>query len=210
MAETHYLDTQRSLTTITPNAASWTGCEYDPDTVPELCLFAPVLGDDISNRTGRKVYAKNIRITGHLLAAAGTGGAVAEQPCQVRLVVYQDKQTNGAQSQAEDLLSSGDATNALDMFQNASNFGRFKVWADETFLVGVNPALAGLTSAFVSNGSVVPFKFNIPVNTWINYRNTVTGTVTDVVDNSFHLIANVEGSTQTCSIVYKVRTSFDC
>jgi len=62
LAESHYFDTERTITAIAFNGASWTGTEYDPNTTAMLCLFAPVIGDDLTNRTGRKVFVKKIKI----------------------------------------------------------------------------------------------------------------------------------------------------
>lgn len=208
-ADNHYFDTERTQTNITATAASWAGSEYDPNTSAMLCLFAPTIGDDITNRYGRKIFVKKIRIAGMIKMARGAAAATGEDICRIRIIVYQDKQTNGAQSQGEDVISSGAGSNAMDMFQNIANLGRFKVWKDKKYLMQ-NPAItadAG-TGTIVHDELARPFKFSIAVNTWVNYNSTNGGTVADVVDNSFHLIANAEAASATPNIVYKVRTVF--
>lgn len=209
VADNHYFDTERTVTNVAVNTASWTGTEYDPNTSAMLCLFAPVTGDDIFNRQGRKVFVKTIRIYGTLTIAAAANGAAGFTPINVRIIVYQDKQTNIAQSQGEDVISSGAASDAIHMMMNASNFGRFRILKDKMYVLNKNPVIAGLTTAFVSNGDQVHFKYDIPVKEWVNYNATNAGTVADVVDNSFHLIANASGASQTVTITYKVRTVFE-
>lgn len=208
VSESHYFDSERTLTSVAANDASWTGTEYDPNTTAMLCLFAPVIGDDIFNRTGRKVFVKKINIVGQLTVVPGTVGSVGETPAHVRLIVYCDKQTNTSQSQGEDLIESGAASDAINMFQSTKNFGRFKVLKDQHYTIGRNPNMAGLTGAFVSNGDSVSFHYSLPVNMWVNYNAANGGTVADIVDNSFHLIANTNVSTQVVQIQYKVRTTF--
>jgi len=209
VADNHYFDTERTVTAVTQNLASWTGTEYDPNTSAMLCLFAPVIGDDIFNRTGRKVFVKTIRINGQLSVGGETGGNSPELPCSVRILVYQDKQTNASQSQGEDVISSGAGSDALHMFSNAANFGRFRILKDKTFVLAKNPAIAGLTGAFIANGDDLHFKFDLNVKEWVNYNATNGGTVADVVDNSFHLIANCIAGSRAVSLTYKVRTVFE-
>lgn len=208
--DNHYFDTERTQTNITATATGWTGSEYDPNTSAMLCLFAPVIGDDIFNRTGRKAFVKKIRIAGVIKFARGAATTTGEDVARVRVIVYQDKQTNIAQAQGEDVIASGAASNAISMFQNVANLGRFKVLKDKTFLMQ-NPTLvadAGTTGNIVHSELAVPFKWTIKPNCWVSYNATNGGTVADVVDNSFHLIANAEAATATCNIVYKVRTVF--
>jgi len=208
VADHHYFDTERTVTSIAVNTASWTGTEYDPNTSAMLCLFAPVTGDDIFNRSGRKVFVKTIRINGQLSAGPAATGAVGGTANNVRIVVYQDRQTNIAQSQGEDVLSQGAGSDAIHMAMNPANFGRFRILKDKYFTMGKNLEIGGATGAFVYSGEIINFKFDITVNDWVNYNATNAGTVADVVDNSFHLIANATTGTLTPQITYKVRTVF--
>lgn len=209
VAENHYFDTERTATQIAVNTASWTGTEYDPNTSAMLCLFAPVTGDDIFNRSGRRIFVKTIRIYGTLSIPASGAGNSGDAPVSVRIIVYQDKQTNTAQSQGEDVISSGAGSDAIHMSMNAANFGRFRIFKDKMYVLNKNPMIAGLTGAYVKNGDQIHFKYDIPVKEYVNYNATNAGTVADVVDNSFHLIANASGVSEPVSITYKVRTVFE-
>lgn len=207
VADNHYFDTERANAFIAATATSWANCELDPDTTAMLCLFAPVIGDDIVNRTGRKVFVKNIRIRGTIGIASQTAQTTADTSPIIRIIVYQDSQTNGAQSQAEDVINSGSAALAINMSMNPANFGRFKILKDKIYR-GQPVTMSGLTTAFVSPGYLIPFKMSIKVNQWVNYNATNGGTVADVIDNSFHLIAQTENNTYAPSLAYKVRTTF--
>lgn len=207
-SDNHYFDTERTVTNIAANATDWTFSEYDPNTSAMLCLFAPVIGDDISNRTGRKIFVKKIRVSGFINIPAESAQTTGSEACNIRLILYQDKQTNGAQAQGEDVISSGAANGATNMFQNVSNLGRFKVWKEKRWnIAGLD--YAGASGAFVANGQVRSFKISIKPNCYVNYNATNGGTVADVVDNSFHIIAITNSASGvTPSLQYKVRTVF--
>lgn len=208
-AEDHYFDEQRPATFIVATPGSWAGCEMDPS-LAQGCLFAPIIGDDIANRTARKVFVKKIRIYGAITTTAQSGLALPEQPCNVRLVIYQDKQTNASNlNVAQLVLLSGNASQATNMFMNPSQFGRFKILKDKKIVLQ-NPSNAGTTTAANISypGLVRNFKFTINVNEYVNYNNTNGGTVADVVDNSFHLMVNCTNVEMAPTIEYKARTVF--
>jgi len=204
-ADNHYFDADRTSTTLPVLATAWTGTEIDPATGNSL--FFPVQGDDITNRQGRKVFVKKIRIQGVINIATQTTQAAADEPMVIRLVVYQDKQTNGAQSQGEDLLSSGAASSAVFMSQNLANLGRFKVWKDR-IITQPQQGLAGVTASIVQGGDNIYFKFSFKPMCYVNYNATNGGTIADVIDNSFHMIGNYVTGGQAATIAYKVRTVF--
>lgn len=204
-AENHYFDADRTSLTVPSSGASWAGCEVDPLTL--LSLFAPIQGDDIANRQGRKVFVKSIRITGRVQVPPAAALAALYQQSLVRMVVYQDKQTNGAQSQAEDLLSSGAASTSIFMSQNLANLGRFKVWKDKILKLDPYPS-AGVAASYAQGGTIIPFKFSIKPNCYVNYNSTNGGTIADVIDNSFHFIAQSYSTDVVMTMVYKVRTVF--
>ena len=223
--DNHYFDTERTVTAITSVTTSWAGTEYDPNTSAMLCLFAPVIGDDIFNRTGRKVFVKNIRINGQLSYAAQANETIPQGGVLIRVIVYQDKQTNIAQSQGEDVISSGAASDAIHMYQNVNNIGRFRVLKDKYFQFNQDTVSWDGTN-MERDGQIKTFKMNLKINQrlnpfssssrtilvdehqWVTYNATNGGTVADVVDNSFHLIANIDSVSSGASITYKVRTVF--
>jgi len=207
VADNHYFDTERTTTAIAQSASTWNGSEMDPNTSAMLCLFAPVIGDDISNRTGRKVFVKKIRISGLILVSAQSAQTTQDDPANIRLVCYQDMQTNFAQATGDLVLAQGAASNAIHYGMSVANFGRFKILKEKRIVI-TPPDYSGLTTAFVAGGRLVNFKMNIKVNQWVNFNGTNGGTVADIVDNSFHFLALSSVSTLNPTVTYKVRTVF--
>jgi len=207
VADNHYFDTERTSTAIAANGASWANTEYDPNTSAMLCLFAPTVGDDITNRTGRKVFVKKIRIQGSILISAQSAAATSDLGADIRIIVYQDCQTNAQQSQGENLIDSGAGSDAIHMFQNLASLGRFKVLKDKMIVIDPG-SMTGAAGAIEQSGQYRNFKMTVKPMCWVNYNATNGGTVADVVDNSFHLIANVRNTGLAPFISYKVRTVF--
>lgn len=207
VTERKYFDTQIVSSAIAADAGSWAGMEQDPTTLNTL--FAPVQGDDFNNRQGRKVQVLGIKIRGFIDAPAQTNQTAADVHQMIRILLFMDKQSNATQSNSEDVLTSGSATVALEMFQNPAFFGRFKVLKDKVFVLqnptisydGTNIEQSGLARHFQWN-----IKFKKPVV--VHYNSTNGGTIADVVDNSFHIIANSNNTALGSRLSYKCRTTF--
>lgn len=208
VADNHYFDSYLVDTAIPVSTADWSGCELDPATIN--CLFAPAQGDDIAQRTGRKVFVKNIRIRGSIIMPAQATQSTLDVPPRVRIVIYCDKQTNATQSQAEDVIASGNVL-PLNMFQSTVNFGRFKVLKDKTYILNGYAAVnnTGATGGVLQGSVKRDFKFSIKINMWVNYNAGTSGNVGDIVDNSWHFIACTDGAATAPTINYRCRTTFD-
>lgn len=209
--ETKYFDTSIPLTNVMNIAANgWTGTEIDP---AAGTIFAPAAGSAYNQREGKKVYVKKIKVKGQLLLPVALSGAQVPDATRVRLVLYMDKQTNGVQAQGEDVLAGNDGTNnsSLDFFQNAANFGRFRVLKDKTFTKDA-PNFQFTASVWNRGGQAIFFKmshkFKTPLR--VNYNTGANNNISDVVDNSFHLIAACQTANATLplQIQYRARTIF--
>lgn len=118
-------------------------------------------------------------------------------------------QTNATQAQGEQLMGTDTGFGAIDAFQNPDNFGRFKVWKDKTYVMGDQSAVYdGTNMEFF--GQMRQFKWNIKFKKPIvvNFNATNGGTVADIVDNSFHLIAVSTSALQGVNINYVCRVPF--
>lgn len=204
-AEMKYSTQTRDFTV--PASTNWTATEADISALN--CLFAPDRGTAINQRVGEKVTVYKIKIHGFVFMPKGATGAAIDA-CSVRLILFQDKQTNAAQAQGEQVMDATLGTDARDMncaFMSDANFGRFKILRDEMITLE-NPSFdaAGATR----NGVQVPFKmsyvFKKPVV--VRFNKTNGATVADIVDNSFHLLCN--GTTQdgAPALTYQVRVSY--
>lgn len=206
VTERKYFDSQYSAA-VGATTTSFASAEADPTTLNTL--FAPTQGDDFNQRTGRKVQVLSIKVMGHISCAAQADQTGADPASLIRLLLVQDKQTNAQQLNSEDVISSGDGSQAVNFFQNPAFFGRFRVLKDKRIVMqnptmsydGTNIEQAGLTRTFK-----ISVKFRKPVV--IHYNSTNGGTVADVVDNSFHILAGTNGLGLGCVLNYKVRTVF--
>jgi len=213
VADNHYFDAELAATNILVTTTTWAGGELDATfgTGPTAmnCLFAPTQGDDITQRTGRKAFLKKIRIHGKMIVPTQSAQSGLDVPPAVRLICYMDKQTNGTQAQAEEVISSGIDTLPLNMFQSTKSFGRFKVYKDKTFILTPQTATNNAAADTIVQEAVKrEFKWNINVNEWVNFNEKNTGTVSDVIDRSFHLIGVTDGAATIPNIYYKVRCTF--
>lgn len=209
ITEKKYFDSEKGETAITNGSTSWAGGEYDPATANTL--FFPSQGDDFNNRTGRKVQVTGINIRGVVLVPAQTNQTVTDAASSVRIILVQDKQTNATQLNAEDVINSGAATSstAIHMMSNPAFFGRFRILKDKTFTLqspsisfdGTNIEQSGLEKLF-------RLKVNFRKPVVVHYNATNGGTVADVIDNSFHIIATTSATGLVPTIIYKCRVTF--
>lgn len=205
ITERKYFDTQGALTLI-GSTTSWAGAELDP---AALCLFSPVQGDDFDDRQGRKVTVLSIKLSGQVVVPPQANQTATDQPALIRMHLVQDKQTNAAQLNAEDVFASGTATDPTNQFQNPAFFGRFRILKTKKFVLA-NPNMAFDGTNVEQNALVRQFKMNIKFKkpVVVHYNGTNGGTVADVIDHSFHLIGLTSSTDMGPILGYKVRTTY--
>jgi len=217
--EMKYFDTRLEATAIA-SAAAWTGTELDPTATVEstpvatpLCLAAPVVGSAINQRIGREIKVHKIKMRFNVNAPAQAGISAADPGSNIRIQLVQDTQTNSTQMQGEQLMTAtADINSAMLGYQSLNNFGRFRVIKDK-FLTLNNPAIAndtGATGGVVQQGLIKTFKFSINFKKPIPVRFNATngGTVADIVDNSFHIIANTNATGLAPTLSYFCRVAY--
>lgn len=124
----------------------------------------------------------------------------------------QDCQTNAAQMTGAQLINDGTGGNTiLNSFQNPNNFGRFKVWKDKMYVLQ-NPNMAGspTTADVIQDGLKKSFQltlnFKKPIE--VHFNATNGGTVADIVDHSFHLVAACDSTNLVPTLYYYSRTAY--
>jgi len=211
VSETKYTEGMLSDTTIADKSATdstWAGTELDI-AAENVCAQMPGQASTDNGRDGRRILVKKIRIKGTIKVAVQSVQGTPDRAGIVRLVLYQDKQTNGTQAQGEDLLArrggaaSGDS--GLMLFQNPNNIGRFKVYKDKLIRLQ-QPQLTGAAAVIEQAGYEIPFSFSIKPEQIVNF-DSANASVGDIVDNSWHLIGARSGSL-ACTINYVSRTYF--
>jgi len=218
--EMKYYDTYLVSSGINiPASTDWTGTEFDPQSTiassgavaNPLCLNAPKQGAGINERIGREIMIHKIKIRGvisaaTLLNADPTG--FADQ--SVRVCLVQDTQSNSLQAQGEDVMEGTSGTGGWLSYQNIANFGRFKVLKDKLFQCEIHN-LSPIDNAHVYSATYRKnFKWNINFKVPVRVRFNATngGTVADIVDNSFHIIANSNAAAPVSRIQYKARLCY--
>lgn len=157
---------------------------------PVGCCFAPVLGNDINQRIGRKCAVQKVRINGQVYVPTQVAQADSDSPVIVRGVLFVDKQANASQATLQDLFqTNANITNAytsINVPQNLANLGRFRVLKDKKIkLDGYQLTGTAAGPAIVQGGLVVPFKFHIKFKKplIVHFNATNGGTYADIVEN---------------------------
>jgi len=186
-AEMKFLDT--TLTTTAAAAGSLSG---------SLNIVAQ--GDTESQRNGRKITIKQISIRATLLMNNST--AVTDTSEEVRFLLVQDKQANGAAATVLDVLE----TASVRAFNNLANKSRFNILVDKRFSLnqmGATPTGAAYTFGELTQNFALYKKCNIP----IEYDNSATtGAITTIRSNNlFFILLGETGALATMSSTTRIR-----
>lgn len=209
LGEMKYFESELFSSSLTaPN--NWAGTEIDPSTLNTL--FVPSPGSGINNRVGRKVEVQKVKLRGNIVVQPQANQTATDAAALIRIIMFMDKQTNGTQAQGEELMSTpanASPYTTICQFQNLANLGRFQVMKD--IIVPLqNPTIAYDGTNMEQSGFTVPFsmfhKFKKPVT--VHFNSTDGGTVADIVDNSFHVIAMCTSTNLSPLVFYKARTSY--
>lgn len=214
MPERKYYDSLLSAANVA-GSTNWQGTELVP--LVKLTLCVPTQGSGISNRIGRKIAVHKIKVRGVLVPTVLSDQADMVNPPSVRLLLVQDKQTNGSQMQGEEIMQApATATTALTntSFQSLANFGRFRVLKDKQYTWAHNSSGTDGANTNSIASHIKPFKFTVnfrkPVIVHFNSQNggAGDGDIGDIVDNSFHIIGNQQVGNWTVTCSYNARTVF--
>lgn len=222
-SEMKYFDSERAETALSINTGNWVPASmFDPTITIDLgnppvptplCLFCPQQGNGLNGRIGRKVHLYKIRINCTLIMPNQTNQSIADPSAKVRCILVMDKQTNGVQFSPSIFMSqASSAAVSINSFQNPSNFGRFQVLKEKVFIVnsgqlgGSNAVAPDLQQA----GSKIHFKMNYVFKTplLVNFNATNGGTVSDIIDNSIHLICATDNTSLDPRLAYYARCCF--
>lgn len=178
--EKKFFDTFYTATALT---AAWAGGECDP---AANTLFAPTKGTGPSDRDGDHVMIKTIDIRGNVYRGVGSDLADVSIPAYVTVVLVQDKQTNGAQLNAEDVMV--DTAPKHLSHRNLQYSRRFIVL--KSMRISLHDTAAGADGANTMSvtGSGRTFNWRVQCNIPVDFIGNA-GTVADIGNNSLHIIA---------------------
>ena len=134
-------------------------------------------GDGQSNRHGRKITITSVMLRGRF-----TLDATAPTPDRMRIIMYLDKQCNGATLAASDILTNASGSAAtIDGFRNLEETHRVVVLADKTYTLQ-RPNGNATVALAVANRTVTMYK---KCNIEIVYDNSATtGAIATIRSNN--------------------------
>ncbi len=183
----------------------WAASEQDDPTA--LAMSAIGQGDGESQRDGRVATLHSWFVKGFITNSEleSQVAPIADTLC--RVVVYLDKQTNGAQADAENVFDTIGASQDVNSVKNLQNSARFRVLKDKTILNRNPNTNEGAINLFAAGQTFTPFKFGGIFNPPLRVNHTGTAaTVAVIADNSLHISAT---STQTTGLIsYRSRVRF--
>lgn len=222
MGEMKYFDCENPNIALAATTTTWVaGTMQDPTTTinlgdaaigTPLNLCSPIVSANLNGRIGRKIRVQKIKLSGFInIPPQATQGA-ADTSTEVRIALVQDTQTNTAQMTGAQLFNDAGTANAtIHSFQNPNNFGRFRV-LKEKILVMTNANLTGSPTAadVIQSGLLKTFKFNHEFKkpVIVNFNATGGGTVTSIIDNSFHVVAAVNNASYAPTLTYYSRVGY--
>lgn len=152
------------------------------------CLTIPQ-GTTESDRIGRKVTVKMIHWK-YNISTVSTATASAPEPITVRVIVYLDKQTNGATATVTGILE----TDNYQAFNNLANTSRFRILMDRLHTIRPT-AGAGDGAANDFTGTTINAEWHKTMNAPIEYDNTFTdGRIGTMRSNNIGVLLVGKGS----------------
>ena len=179
----------------------------DPSTLD--CLNAVAQGDGEQNRDGKQIKMTKISIKGHIRINAQADQTSTDMASSFFVALVLDTQTNGAQLNSEDVFTniSGDASNATLCFRNLQYSKRFVILRSEV-IRAEQPTIVWDGTNIEQGGYQIPFEWHVDLNHVCNYKGT-TSVVTNIVDNSLHMIAYDDTSSNPPAVLsYNARLRF--
>ncbi len=171
-------------------AANGTIAEDSVLTIPE--------GVGEEQRIGRKITVKKIGWKFNIKLPAGTTATASDT---VRVMLYVDKQTNGAAAAVTDLL----ATDDFQSFNNLSNKSRFYTLMDRTY--DVNTSISGNGTSSDTVEKQINDSFYKDCNLPIEYDNSATtGAITTMRSNNIGVLLLSESG--LCAFQSKMRIRY--
>ncbi len=177
LLESKFLDSAKDQTAI-----SATG-----NITTSLNLIAQ--GSTESTRVGRKVVITKIQAMFTVLLPAETDSADVGNGDIVRIIVYQDKQTNGANAAVVDILE----TAVFDSWRNLTNANRFRIFSDKMYAINrrVSSRDGALATDPITNTSPIVLlktdkvvcNCSIPVE-----FSSTTGAITEMTTNNLSFL----------------------
>lgn len=150
-----------------------------------------------SGRVGRQVTLKSVHISGFIELRDNTGVTSASN--RVRMIVYLDKQCNGATATVTGLISTTD----VDSFRNLQETNRFVFLSDKLYTLNATGSDGTSTLEYQKS-----FKVNANVNIPVEYSGT-TGVLTEIRSNNLGIMLIADSApTNATRVQYITRVRY--
>ncbi len=155
-------------------------------TIAQVSCNIIAQGNTESERIGRKLTIRKVNWKYEVRIAAVQDQADPPNGDLVRVILYQDKQANGATALVADILETAD----YQSFRNLANQGRFNILMDRTHNVGQQlSAVDGTNTAAYPIVHAGPYSFNKACAIPIEYDNSATtGVITSQRSNNLGVL----------------------
>lgn len=158
-------------------------------------------GTTESTRIGRKCTIRNIGWRFNILMQEDNDIADPTAADVIRVIMYLDKQCNGATATVTGILESAD----YQSFNNLGNKSRFRTLLDRTYDVNKQSLASATTGTVASNEIVISDTFFKKVNIPIEYDSTA-GAITEIRSNNIGVL--LIGRAGVAGFVSKIRIRF--
>ncbi len=198
--EMKFVDMEMDVNALT---TSW--ATHEPAATDSISAVAT--GDGESNRDGRVYYIHSVHLNGR--CDFGLQESVGAPPSDIifRVIVVVDKQTNGAQLTATDVMDAGQ-TDDFHAFRNLQFTQRFWVLYDNLWSLDLAKRVTneGATNLFANGIGIHLWKMNYTFNTPLKVTcSNTTAVIASITDNSIHVIAIASSTSTTISYQSRVR-----
>lgn len=167
--ETKYWDTNLSVTSIQTNGTI----------IDSLNLVPQGTGD--SERIGREMKIKGLFIRGQFELNSSTS---ITSSVKMRMIIYLDKQANGAAALAGDILDTGVIVAGVNAFRNLDNGKRFKILKDKRVQINYT---AHDGTAYAEHAVNFNFAWTPKKPLSIEFSQT-TGAITEIRSNNIGIL----------------------
>lgn len=172
----------------------------------EISLVTIPQGVTESTRVGRKCTVTDINLRGYV-QWAGASLAAVQTVAQVRIVVCQDTQTNGAACAWTDVFNA----NSVNAHRNLANTQRFRILKD--WILTPSNFAATTTDNWATAANTVllspntKLKFNMKCQIPLEFSST-TGAITELRSNNLCIMAISNSGDDTNNVVLACRVRF--
>lgn len=149
----------------------------------EPSLNIVIQNDKETGRIGRKIFIKRVQLKGHIELATETDAAVVAKSDRLRIIMYLDKQANGAPAIPDDILQTTDINSWRDM----EHVNRFRILYDKTHVLNRLTVQSKTGPVFDSSNVLKNFSMGKNTSLEIIYNGT-TGAMGTIQSNNIGIL----------------------